>query len=48
MQRQVKIDKMNENVDNFNKEMESIKRNIKKNQMDILELKDTISKIKTF
>lgn len=48
LQRQVKIDKMNENVDNFNKEMESIKRNIKKNQMDILELKDTISKIKTF
>lgn len=48
MQRQVKIDKMNENVDNFNKEIESIKRNIKKNQMDILELKDTISKIKTF
>lgn len=37
---------MNKKMDNFNKEMESIKRNIKKNQLDILELKDTISKIK--
>lgn len=46
IRRQVNIGKMNKKMDNFNKEMESIKRNIKKNQLDILELKDTISKIK--
>lgn len=34
----------NEKLDNFNTEMESIKKY--KNQMDILELKDTVSKIK--